>query len=488
MQLQPGLLDGVLTAFEPDTASFATRIASYCFECAQSKKATNIGDLLRRSFSLKHREIGNADGDATQLEEDDDEAAGGNNSKAKRPSQKKPECWQIGVCVCSEQGQQLYRLKQRFINVIKAQFPASGEHRHSLLKASRVFILLRGCVVEEASKESPQFTIELLLHVGIQYLTPFRPTFREVVASGDVNAAAVPIIGTNNYSTIWPTLEKLSLDLAWFARFYMIRETAMPSGSFQPAKATILPLLPGDVGKQFWPPTRSTRRGKAAPDLDSDPDDKCDNDGVQAESEDELDDLLGSLDAMMKANDAADDDGDGGQGKDDQDSAAAASDANAGPNDSEDGSSSSSSSSSSSDSSSSSHNRTLRGSADIAVSVPGGVLRFYANKNAFVATCSNPAHGKCEKTRQSTLAAKVTGNSSANVLAKGRPLGYLTAWLAMGHHAVDKEQHWDPEHAPSHPTRAAARAALAAVPRGDLLLAKERAPRPGEGSEPAGLP
>ena len=490
MQSQPGLPGGILAYHQPNTSSDATKIASYCYDIGQSRQSTNLSDVLRCSFSLKHRELSHADAEATKHEEDhEDETA----KDTKPKNSKKPPCWQIGVCVCSEQGEKFYHLAQRFINVSKLQFPASGSLRTSHLKTSKIFVLLRGCSIDEADKEKPSFQTEILWHIGIHYLTPYRPTFRGATVSGDVNASAVPVVGTNDYVTMWPALQKLSLDLAWFAKFYTIRESEMPIGSFQPAKATMLPLLP-EVGKQFWPPPKRTRARvrTAADDLEADPDAEEDCNaagGLQPEDEAMdiiLEEAFGALVAANEENGDADAAVDSDTNTAEAEAKAKAPAPVPEPDDSDD--SSDSSSSSSSDSSSDSGNDTcLRGSADVALKVPGGVIRYYANKNAFTATCSNPNHERCVLTRTALPAANVL-STNPNVCAKGRPLGYMMSWLAMSESTADKAAHWSPARSPDFATRAAARARLADLPRGASLLAHERDLRAGEGPEPIGLP
>jgi hypothetical protein len=489
LKAQPGLPGGLLASHEANASSVAANITSYLYECGQSRKSTNLGDALQRSFSLKHRELSGEDCIVGEPGDEDAEGGAANKSSAGRNANK-PQCWEIGVCVCSEQGAKLYHLKQRYINVSKCVFPASGNLRTSHLKMSKIFVLLRGCRVKDADEEAPRWQTQFLYHIGIHYLSPFRPTYRAVTLSGpcDADASSVPVVGTNEYSTLWPTLQKLDLDLAWFSKYYAIRESAMPLGSFQPANATMVPLQPG-VGTQFWPPRRRTaaRKGTGvadtagADDLDDDPDhadDNADDNDVKADEDEQVVDKLleDSIQAMRVAHEETPPPPDPGE--------AAGSDAappDPGPADSD------SEGSSSSSSSSSSKSVRLRGTADLAVQVPGGVIRFYQNKNSFTATCCNPNHGKCVITRTALTAANEK-SSNTNVIAKGRPLGFMTAWLAMSEHTADKEDHWDTDKAPNFVTRVAARNQLADIPKASALLAKERPQRAGEGPEPIGLP
>jgi len=393
--------------------------------------------------------------------------------------------------LCSEEGKQLHQFSQRFLNTIKLQFPATGSFRQSLLKGSRVFIFLRGCTLAEAKGGKPNFTTEVVWHIGVHYLSPFRPTFREVMASGDFDSESnpIPVVGGNNFFTFWPAMQKLNLGMAWFARFYKIRESSRFLGAFEPANAWMVPLQTGSgVGSQFWPPTRRTK-GKhldedAADCLDFHHDSGEENEdnaseqvALDREMHALLDKGLAAMQAEMQLPEDGDDAGLGGAGdaQDDEYDPGPAD-----PNENTDPSSSDSSSSSSSSTS-----RAARGNADIAAKVDGGTIRYYANKKMFTATCNNPAHGKCVLTRQSTPA-KASARTP-NIRAKGRPLGMLCAWLELGTRTDSKAEHWSPDNAPDHASRIAARSSLANGSKGRALLSKERDKLEGEHDEPAGL-
>ena len=142
LQRQPGFPGGTLTQHKPNTTAFASRICSFCYSEGQAKKQTNVDDLLLQSFGLKHRNLSGADGGTfADLEHEalpaEDE---GREAEAPQNRNRKPACWEVGVCLCSEQGLQLYRLQGRFIQALKLQFPASGSFRVSLLKSSRIFV------------------------------------------------------------------------------------------------------------------------------------------------------------------------------------------------------------------------------------------------------------------------------------------------------------------------------------------------------------
>ena len=133
-----------------------------------------------------------------------------------------------------------------------------------------------------------------------------------------------------------------------------------------------------------------------------------------------------------------------------------------------------------------------RGHAGSVLEVAGGVIRFY-DKGAdhpkyFVAVCSN--HHNCVRTRQATASKQST--KTPNCAAKGRPLGQLVAWLAMGQRAAvdSKAKHWKTsavEEYCTHAMRLDQRLSLEVMDGGPEMLAHERPTRDGEGDEPAGL-
>ena len=103
----------------------------------------------------------------------------------------------------------------------------------------------------------------------------------------------------------------------------------------------------------------------------------------------------------------------------------------------------------------------------------------------FTATCNNPLHGKCVLTRKSEAYRRAA--KSDNMAAKGRPLGFMSAWLDMGRHKPSKDHDWDTANYPDFHTRLVARLALSTASGGSDLLDKEREPRDGEGDEPTGF-
>ena len=135
----------------------------------------------------------------------------------------------------------------------------------------------------------------------------------------------------------------------------------------------------------------------------------------------------------------------------------------------------------------------LKGKADAIFVWPGGhgIIRYYNTTKQFTAECKC-GHDKCVKTRQSTQAASMAAskNPSQNTQAKGRPLGYLGAWLLDGRNHGSKAAHWEPVNeilATTFEKRVAARDIFKSYPEAHDLLAAERPQGEHEPEEPAGL-
>jgi hypothetical protein len=116
---------------------------------------------------------------------------------------------------------------------------------------------------------------------------------------------------------------------------------------------------------------------------------------------------------------------------------------------------------------------------------PFGIIRYYEKHKRFEATCPRFDHvsgGKpCRLTRYST--------ANKN-LAKGRPLGFMLAWLEAGRHMADHHEHIHPLALASLglADRIRCRGLINAMPCGPAMLDKERPRRAGEPVEPMGDP
>ena len=500
--LEPGLCNGFIAAHRPDRTSSSSKLIGYLKGCKRDSQ--NLTGSLLYSWALKARTVLESEAarvcDPLTAALEDEEAKGTNKPK------NKPFCWQVGMCLCDEQGKMVWQMSKLLIAAIKFQFPFKSSYRRSHLKMSKVFVLLRGC---ESHDPCAPWAKSILLHIGINYLSPFRPTFRLCELEGDADAnVSIPLKGTTTYWCLFPQLMQqlqACMDFIWFARFYFISESNKPFPLFDVSKACMRPVQQGGAayfGQRFWPPRRRgagkdrNDDGDDGPGLDAgllvladaeDPDDG--GDGVKAD-EDVLDDLVAESFVSMPCEQqpAAADDTD----TDDY----APSEGDQPPPSHPPSGSSSSSSDSDADSGTAAGHGKGKDKADISFAVPGGTIRFYSSMKdgIFTATCDAHAAScsKCVLTRQATESLLVKASTTnPKTLATGRPLGLMMAWLQWSCKCASKEAHFD-KHAMainlSQQVRGDARNKLEESVTGRALLAKERKRRPGEGHEPEGLP
>ena len=362
-------------------------------------------------------------------------------------------------------------------------------------------------------------------HIGIHYLQPFRPTFRKCqLASPEDAAAAVDVLATNQYSTLFAAVQGLDVSRTWYSRLFYLREGNIPLPVFDPSRVVMVPYQAGDhKGYQLWPHPGRGKSKKRPDEADDDADDECGN-PEEADSDQEdpaiTDNIVCSraLSALLEESVAAlqdhavkpvpEPEGSAKSEEADPEDDPGADPPKDSPNTSDISltplSAGACSGSSNSDTdpvsdrddadampaASAAHSD--RGHAGSVLEVPGGVIRFY-DKGAdhpkyFVAVCSN--HHNCVRTRQATASKQST--KTPNCAAKGRPLGQLVAWLAMGQRAAvdSKAKHWKTsavEEYCTHAVRLDQRFSLEVLDGGLEMLAHERPTRDGEGDEPAGL-
>lgn len=94
-------------------------------------------------------------------------------------------CYEAGVCLCSEAGRKVKQVGNRLLVHMRRLFSTKSGHRQKLLEG---FIVLR--VTGEPGTDDMEQILgeddvfgEVFLHIGLQYLKPFRPTFLEVSAT-----------------------------------------------------------------------------------------------------------------------------------------------------------------------------------------------------------------------------------------------------------------------------------------------------------------
>lgn len=102
-------------------------------------------------------------------------------------------CFSAGVCLCSEQGKIVKELGCLFLALMRRTFPNHSEEK-ALLVSGSIVVRFSGAPSSEdydAILADPAAFGELVLHIGLQYLNPYRPTFMKVedsTAEGEIAA------------------------------------------------------------------------------------------------------------------------------------------------------------------------------------------------------------------------------------------------------------------------------------------------------------
>ena len=298
---------------------------------------------------------------------------------------------------------------------------------------------------------------------------------------------------TCEFRTLFDAVNGLDLTLVWKVSWYGVEESSRPIARFLPLVVPIVRL--GDkTDQQVWPRARkreSKRAGQGAAaaeggtNEDSEPDEALvdeDKEPEEAEvgeasglDEDRLERILEEAADLFFGSDEEGDLGDvapapptppapapaGSSGDVPPPPAAVAPEAIA---------------------------RGPMGRAAATVVLPNGRISFYADRGRFeaVCKCKNPSHGKCVATRNNRGRPDRGAGPDAPPIG-GRPLGMLSAWLALD--CPSKESHFLPGSFVFSPEeRLAHRRALALLPGGPELLSHERDKVGGEDSEPDWAP
>jgi hypothetical protein len=356
---------------------------------------------------------------------------------------------------------------------------------------------------------------EHMWHIGMMYLSPYRPTFQSVEIVGtegevDGDPIRVRVKATAFFLTEMRALKQLDKDRTWRLGFYQMDDGPRPLGTFVP---NVVSATRYSITRQLWPKLRRLvfraprGAGKPAPEPNHPEVDTAAGDG--GNSDDEIDEAVVAVEG----------DGDCGPTDDAMDELdalvermfdeMAAADANADPNDQpvpepapDDGPAPAvapplsdpledpplppplldppDDSQPPIDDAPPQRPRLGRERAlpEAMVYVTGGCIKWYRSKNVFEAHCDNPRHVGCVLSRTST---------DGRRRQQGRCLGFLVRWLRSGSEGDcnSKAAHWSAERLnPSRELRIESRTTLKAMHTGAHMLAFERPKRLGEDSEP----
>ena len=423
------------------------------------------------------------------------------------------ECLRRGVCVCSERGKKIAKAVGAMHRGLKAAYPRGQRapladgfvvcqlHKSAVGDAATIDVGSRAGLFEHST---------VYFHVGLFYHSPFRPTFARMTYTGneDENSGHgkdyVLLSAANEYFTEHEAFARLCYSDNWSMALYELESTVRPIPSMVPGTVSCRRIAAPDA--QIWPPLRAERRGgdgvdgddamggapfiddtdsevEERPDADEDEDGDSDGgDGAPREAlglveefcallDEGVDighEMLGAMDgAIVEAGPSAHDAP--AEASSSADAPAVVLPAGApvpgpepivaAPPEPPLG-------------------RALgpRGRAPVEVQVEGGTMYFYRHDGRFTAVCTNPFHGQCILTRH-------LGKRSH---CKGRPVGLMAGWLAVGPLCETKADHWAyiQELSGEHEQRAACRARVMETPAGLALISCEADNAAGTALEP----
>ena len=197
----------------------------------------------------------------------------------------KPSCFITkGVCLCGTRGTHRWRL-HKFVNRCLKAF-CSNTVEKAYLANCRIALRVDSCLFtpvaqDDVDHDSTPLPFEkvFMLLVGLMYFTPYRPTYRKLLWSGDVTSQGhLPVRAQDEYLTGYECCASVDSLLAerrnWRARCYLVHESTRPLASLDPRYLeletmdsddveAILPRKPSGRGG------RMTLRDKCLDDLDN---------------------------------------------------------------------------------------------------------------------------------------------------------------------------------------------------------------------------
>jgi hypothetical protein len=455
--------------------------------------ATSLRDAVAEDWERRHALICHDDASPVEL--------GRGDAETESP------CLAAGVCLCSAQGKRLAVFTSRFYAALKAAYPVRSQERVDLKNGYALlhFRSLPGLGLPGIRRKGFHGpSQEIWLHIGLQYLAPWRATFLRMRPVGfesdrhDGQSPRMKVQATPDVFTDYEAMQRCSLADGWEVQFYRLEDSRRPIATFFPGQVTA--ERQSEESVLIWPRQRQDshraarrgERGDSSSSSDGQPDghssgdweevaEPIAEDGEEPEENGDEDTVAQAwLQAIYEAGveeaDAADafhreaqDDlpedpppPPHGEAEGEADSALGhAVDSNRAPEGTPQVAAGLA--------------RT-RGKAKCKVDFAGGILAYYDYNGMFQATCGNPFHGSCVLSRKSTRGSHM----------RGRPCGFLALWLSMAPMAETKEEHWAllDEAAADHANRRASREILATMPEGASLLSCERDLDAGEEHEP----
>jgi len=196
----------------------------------------------------------------------------------------KPACLVAGMCICdnSHRGSRVHRLRNRFLQNLKA-ICFRGSHARELLAKGSLLVKLSWA--QAVAAQSPWASMALAAvrdpipegqeqpegalfwHIGNMTFSPYKPAFHFLkLMPEQPDARRLWLQATSRFETEYLALATLCLDSKWTFELYQLDESTEPLGVFNPGQVAIKRLT-GAAGKSvdLWPVRRGHRKRKGNP-------------------------------------------------------------------------------------------------------------------------------------------------------------------------------------------------------------------------------
>ena len=526
-----------------DTLQQGRTLASWA---SASSRSCNLHTVLKKDWSSRHVAIV-----PPTLEEDEH-----------APAPVVSPCLKMGKCVMSRRGQQALQFRNAMLKMLKQHVSLKDVEQKRLLLDGYLVLDLHespraqavsgwGALAkqnldqESMAASASNLKGRCLLHIGLHYQTPYRPTFQLLTLAPESSEEQLVCLQTHKFFTDMELANELNLDNAWRGHLLRICSREVPLPHLRPArcvleewKTTVADFWPAPTAgrpkgsKDVKPrarrggkPASEAEAGHAQQEAESDPGAERMEEGApsnamaSAEFEDEaelssvasddatelsLDQCLDSVLEVLQEGRA-----EGSQKQEaepeildpdeeavippEDEVPAAEPDRSADQDAGEDSCPETAKGDSSSQRSPSPPPEGVPAPAEAAaapVIAPAPIVRLPAEYRLEVPGGLLTYYGArrfftatCRNPDHGRCVLSRTAEAGRRG-AQGRPLGLLTAWLYLGQDLPTKEDHFNRLFFPNHAVRSFHRAELQAMPGADDLLQHERGQEVGEAPEP----
>ena len=187
------------------------------------------------------------------------------------------DCCRLGFCVTSEFGMEANDFRLSLLKHLKQQFPRRDVEQHHLLLDNHIVLELIESTVtvdpddpwadvadellREAQPEqhSGLLSSPVLLHVGLLYLKPYRPSFQRLVKGQDMPGGRMECLQTGEFFSDIGLAYQLNLKSKWSVRLHQVVSSRAPLAKLNPRRCVLRPCSGSTAA--IWPVLRK-RRGK----------------------------------------------------------------------------------------------------------------------------------------------------------------------------------------------------------------------------------